>query len=104
MSAWLAAFVFTQIVEIPIYRRALDGRFWVAFGASAITHPVVWFLFPLLPLPYLAYTAAAEVFAVVVEALYLRAFGLKNALAWSLLANGASLSLGLLSRYLFGMP
>jgi hypothetical protein len=101
---WLAAFAFTQCVEIPIYRRALDGRFWVAFGASAITHPIVWFVFPLLPVSNNVYMIIAESFAVIIEAFYMRAFGLKRAWLWSLIANGASFSLGALSHVLFGAP
>lgn len=107
---WLLAFAFTQVVEVPIYLRALDGRFGVAFGASAITHPVVWFVFPwafarLLPsVGYWPMVAAAEAFAVAVEAGWLAAFGLRRAPLWSLGANGASLGLGLLSRALFGHP
>lgn len=111
---WLLAFAFTQLVEVPIYRRALDGRFLVAFGASALTHPVVWFVFPWLfyrsapldgsPALYWTMVAAAETFAVGVEAVWLAAFGLRRALLWSLLANASSLGLGLLSRWLFGYP
>jgi hypothetical protein len=39
MGAWLQAFVFTQIVEVPIYMRSMRCSVWAAFGASAITHP-----------------------------------------------------------------
>ena len=46
----------------------------------------------------------AESFAIAVEALYLRAFDVRRAIAWSLLANGASVTLGLLSRAAFGWP
>ena len=49
----------------------------------------------------------AETFAVAVEALYLyavSAFGLRRACVVSLLANGASFGLGLLSRAIFGWP
>jgi hypothetical protein len=99
---WLQAFVFTQLVEVPIYRRALGGRTAVAFGASALTHPVVWFVFPRLGLGgYAASLVGAELFAVLVEAAWLRAFGLRRALAWSAAANAASLALGLASRALF---
>lgn len=77
----------------------------IAFGASTITHPIVWFVFPrLITGSYWTMVAAAETFAVVVEALYARAFGLRYALAVSLLANAASALLGLGSRYLFGWP
>ncbi|HEX2678496.1 MAG TPA: hypothetical protein VHM19_17710 [Polyangiales bacterium] len=103
---WLRAFAFTQLVEIPIYRRTLGAGFWEAFGASAITHPIVWFGFfsPYAPGTYLQRSIAAELFAWLVEAAYFRARGRRNALGWALVANGASVGLGLLSRSLFGAP
>lgn len=123
MSAWLSAFLFTQAVEIPIYLRAQlaprDGdqradaqrappwprALLVAFAASAITHPIVWFVIPrLIPGDYLTMVAIAEAFAVLVEALWLRAWGLERPLTWALFANAASLSVGLLSRRMFGWP
>jgi hypothetical protein len=104
---WLSAFVFTQVVEVPIYRRALGGRTLVAFGASAITHPFVWFVFPRLHVaPWICLTAA-ESFAVLVEASWIWLFGVRGVprcLGWSLVANGASLSLGMVCRALFGWP
>jgi hypothetical protein len=109
VSAWLAAFAFTQAVEVPLYTWALRRRrvaaLW-AFGASALTHPVVWFVMPQLSWPggYWGYVAAAETFAVGVEALYLRSLGVRWPLLWALLANGASASLGLASRAWFGWP
>ena len=105
--------MFTQAVEIPIYtyalhldgpkRRVLD-RMLIAFGASAITHPFVWFLFPRLTSDYHLMVLEAETFAVVVEAIYLWAFGLRSALLWSLLANMTSAGLGFASRYFLGWP
>jgi hypothetical protein len=82
----------------------------VAFGASAITHPVVWFVMPWLwlrigyPGGYWAMVSAAEAFAVLVEAAYFVGFRLRSALAWAVVANAASLGLGLLSRSTFGWP
>lgn len=124
--AWLWAFLFTQAVEVPIWAYALrahrppaPGRdpwpAWVnvaaGFGASLITHPIVWFVIPEhtfvprdSPSWYGAMVVQAETFAVVVEAAYMGALGLRSALGWSLVANGASAGLGLLSRYLFGWP
>lgn len=96
MTTWLCWFLFTQIVEIPIYSWPLRGRVAVAFGASAITHPVVWFVFPRLIHAWLPMAICAELFAVAVEALWLRAFGVKRALLWSLVANSASFGLGML--------
>ncbi|MEZ4298179.1 MAG: hypothetical protein R3B70_24720 [Polyangiaceae bacterium] len=137
---FLIAFLVTQLVEVPIYERALrerhsapatrgappDGpptadkahpraraaRIWIAFGASTITHPIVWFAMPaltvalleaaarrgiLLPHPgwnTIVYGLLAEGFAVGVEALYLRAFRVRRALLWSVAANACSVVLG----------
>lgn len=115
MIDWLGAFFFTQAVEVPIYastlargapRRSLASRLAIALGASALTHPFVWFAFPLLDLEWGVTVAWAEAFAVLVEALYLAAFGLsrRRALGVALLANAASLSLGLASRAVFRWP
>lgn len=130
LAAWLAAFFFTQAVEVPIYvvalrrgspargagpetRSAPDARslltlYGIGFGASALTHPIVWFVSPRLPFgSYMAMLACAEVFAVVVEGVYLRALGgvsLRRGLMLSLLANAASVILGLACRAAFGAP
>ncbi len=104
MQAWLTAFAFTQLIEVPIYLRATGGHFRVAFLASALTHPVVWFVFPkLLPDHYVAMVTAAELFAWWGEAVWLRHHGVERALLWSLLANTASLCIGLLVRAAFGV-
>jgi len=104
MLAWLRAFALTQVVEIPIYSAGLRGRPWwkrlaVAFMASAITHPFVWFLFPLL-MPtraqYWTMVVLAETFAVFAEAAWLATNRLRRAFLWALLANGASFSVGML--------
>jgi len=105
LRVWLARFLFTQLVEVPIYSYALRGQPLVAFGASAITHPVVFFVFPRLwPGGYWSMIVAAEIFAVLVEAAYLRRFGLRRALLWSLLSNGASYSLSIASHRALGWP
>lgn len=132
LDRWFWAFAFTQLVEVPIYLRALSGRDRVpvlpwpqrvglAFLASALTHPYVWFvLFALFysvafddlaarwpglgAHRYTVYILVAESFAVGVEALLLRACGLRRALLWSLLANASSAGLGFLSRALFAWP
>jgi len=108
MKAWLGAFLFTQLVEVPIYGIAMRGRLIVAFTASLITHPVVWFAFPYLGRavgsPYPVTVLAAELFAISVEALFLGKMGLKKAWLWALVANLTSASLGLVSRHVFGWP
>jgi hypothetical protein len=104
---WLIAFLFTEAVEIPIYVAALPCSFLVAFGASAVTHPIVWFGFFGLwwRAGYLVKVFVAEAFAVLAEAAYFKLlFRRRRALLWSAVANAASLGLGLLSRHLFGVP
>jgi hypothetical protein len=123
MVRWLIAFAFTQVVECPIWvgalRRCARARgprrsgwleLGIAFGASAITHPIVWFVIPHLwlsahrALGYWGMVATGEAFAVIVEAEYAEGFGLRRAWIWSLVANAASFGLGLLSRSVLGLP
>lgn len=107
VRAWFAAFVFTQLVEMPIYRRGLDVSWPAAFGASALTHPIVWFAIfhPAVPADYTTKAVIAELFAWLAEAAYFR-WGLarRNALRWALIANAASVLLVFVSRALFGAP
>jgi hypothetical protein len=106
VKAWLIAFVFTQVVEVPIYVRG--GASWpVAFLASTFTHPVVWFGFPTvyrLGLGYWGTVVLVECFAIGAEALWLAHRGVRRPLVWSLLANGASVALSLVTRALFDFP
>jgi hypothetical protein len=107
VRAWLAAFIFTEIVETPIYFRGLKCSLLGALGASAITHPIVWFGFfaPEWHASYWVKAVSAELFAWLAEAAYFAfLFKKRNALFWSLVANASSLGLGLLSRHLFGAP
>lgn len=105
---WAVAFFFTQLFEMPLYWRATKS--WrVGFFASAITHPVVWFVFPVLMehgLDYLLMVVLAETFAVLAEAAWLRFNGMKwgPSLLWSLLANAFSATMGLVLRKLVGFP
>ena len=109
---WLSAFLFGQALEMPVYALPLrrlglrGGRLWLhAFAPTGLTHPIVWFVFPqLLPMSYLVMCIAAETFAVVSEAIYLRVVGVRRPLGWSLLANGLSCGGALASRALFGWP
>ncbi|MFO0550507.1 MAG: hypothetical protein U0271_19085 [Polyangiaceae bacterium] len=109
---WLGAFLFTEAVEAPFYAFVLKRvdppllgweRWVVALGASAITHPIVWFVLPPIgrALGYWGYVAVAETFAVTVEAVYFYVFKTPRAFLVSLLGNAASAGLGILIRYLF---
>jgi hypothetical protein len=106
-QAWLWAFLFTQMVEVPIYSVSLRTGLLPAFGASAVTHPLLWFvLFPALDsLPHPWRVAVGEAFAFLVEAAYFALlFRRRRAWLWSAVANAASFGTGMLSRWLFGMP
>ncbi len=99
--AWLGAFVLTQLVEVPILAAWLRGRPWgsrlaLAFGASAITHPILWLVLrPLLaPTSFVAYVVVGELFATLAEAYYLHRLGVEHALLASVTANGASWTTG----------
>lgn len=98
---WFTAFLITQIFEMPIYASALGGRAWwkrllIAYGASALTHPLVWTAAMSFPsLNWWLVVAFAETFAVLVEAAYLHVHGLERAVLWALIANGTSFGLGL---------
>jgi hypothetical protein len=104
------AFAFTQLVEAPIYRRFVPAGWGAALGASTITHPFVWFVFPFiaeqLAVGWALTSSVSEVFAVVVEALFfwrISKVSWKRALVVSLVANGASVALGLFVRQTFGI-
>jgi hypothetical protein len=115
---WLAAFLFTQAIEVPIWMTALARstprphpsfahRALIAFGASLLTHPLVWFVLPWLLPPALSFQTKVlflEAFAIGIEAAYMRAFGMRYAILWSLLANTASAGIGLTLRHFFGFP
>lgn len=104
--AWLVAFVFTQLVEVPIYSVGLRVRLWPAFGASAITHPILWFIiFPLLPLSFTGRAVLGETFVLFAETAYFY-FGFRRprTFFWVALANASSMGLGLVSRHFFGVP
>lgn len=106
LTRWAAAFLLTQLVEVPIYGYALRGRLLIAFGASTITHPIVWFVIqPLWPGRYHHGALLAEAFAITVEAIYLyRAGDLRRAWAWSLGANAASVAASIATRALLQWP
>lgn len=102
MNEWLIAFLLTETVEVPIYSLALTGksvvtRLLLAFLPSLFTHPLVWlFVSQSNPRSYWWAVAESEVFAVLVEGIYLRGLRVRAAFLWSLLANASSLGVGML--------
>lgn len=98
------AFVATQVVEMPIYVLAQRGSPWsrrlgVAFMASTITHPIAWAMGLVLQ-PFLLHVLVAEAFAVTVEALWLRRWGVERAFWWALTANASSVAIFIVGRSL----
>lgn len=109
MIDWLQAFALTQLIEVPVYLafgRAipLPRRWLLAFGASAWTHPLVWWLVLCVPWPYPVLVVLAEGLAIGGETLWGRTFGLRTAFAASLTANLCSYLVGTLLRALTGWP
>jgi hypothetical protein len=106
---WLRAFGVTfaaeTLVALPLLRpsqASLRRRLAAVALANLATHPLVWFLFPGLALPYTLRLVLSETFAVVLETgAYLviwPALGPRRATLVAVLANGASLVCGLFLR------
>lgn len=107
IEAWARAFLLTQCVEVPIYRACVGASLARAFAASALTHPIVWFVFfsPRFEAPYAVRLVSAELFAVLVEAALMRPRASRRAaLTVALVANGASVLVGVIARALTGYP
>jgi hypothetical protein len=106
VARWAIHFALTQAVELPIYAAGCPAwpiwrRIAVGFGASALTHPWLWFVLPPLLLGHIrygVYLALVEPMIALVEAFYLAGMGLplRRAFLLSMLANAASLTAGLL--------
>lgn len=109
VADWLRAFGLTVAVEllvaVPALRRTQPrlGRLFAAVAlANLATHPLVWFLFPGLALGHLPRVILSETFAVTLEAgvyaFVLERLGGRRAALVSLLANAASVAVGLAAR------
>ncbi len=129
IPVWAGAFVATEVVEGPIYFFALTRfairrttfqsakqrltRMLLGLLPSLVTHPLLWFAFPLVwlrfaPLPrfdfatgegipsLLVYGAVGEGLVLLIEAFVLARCGLSRSLLWSLIGNLTSAVLGLL--------
>ena len=105
-SEWLAAFMLTLAVEVPIglllLRHAepdLRRLFFLVLFANLVTHPAVWFVFTqlfLIGTPQ--YTLVAEAWAVVVEAIFyvvtIRGLAPTRSILVAVVANAASFVVG----------
>lgn len=107
MMPWLSAFIWTLVVELPVYE--LGGKspplpWWhmplVALGLNVLTHPLFsWWT--LVVAPPDAVIFIAEVLISIVEGFVLlavrRDLGASKALVLAVCANGASYGLGILA-------
>jgi hypothetical protein len=106
VSAWATAFVATQVIEVPVVSWVLKGRApgiriaASAVLATAITHPILWFVLPPLFDDHFTMVATGEIAIVLVEAVVLwLATGIQDrrrCFAASALANGTSYLVGVL--------
>ena len=108
MGSWLAAFALTQLVECPIYVRALRHRqrpwLW-AFGASCVSHPFIFLVLPnLWQGDWWSYVVLAEGIAVCVETAWLHWLKVPRPLLWALMANMGSFLVSVATRAAFGWP
>ena len=111
---WIKAFVFTLVVEIPLFVTvARFGRtadktipIWrlIIAGAAGtfFTHPLLWFMWPLVVANYTAYIVSGELIVATVESFTFfaiaRPIKLSRAIAASFVANGVSFGLGVVIR------
>ena len=103
---WFTAFLLTLAVELPIAvvvlrpsRLGVPRLAGIVLLANLATHPVVWFVLPqLLDVGSPAYVAAAEAWAVSVEAiaywLVVPGIGVRRAASAAVVANAASWLVG----------
>jgi len=108
LSTWLGAFILTQLVEWPLYLRLMGKRrcgWLIAFGTSTISHPLIFVGLPLVwEGSWVGYVICAEGIAVLMESLWLHWFKIERPIFWALIANGCSLVVGLLSRWILDWP
>lgn len=120
ITAWLSAFFVTSCIEAPLYAVACRSRQsprpmrWpsvvvVALGASAITHPPLWFGLIWLDqthlpndLEWTVSVAVAELAVVAVEGAWLRLWRVPFAWRWAFGVNAASVAVGYTLRALVG--
>lgn len=104
IKAWALAFLITQAIEVPVYALGLRRRGWglamlLGAGASALSHPLVWFVIqPVMEgrTTFAAFVVVAELFAWTSEAVYLRLADVswRRSAVLALIANAASVTLG----------
>lgn len=110
---WLIGFALTLTIEAPwvlwllkAHEPRLPRRWAALLFANLLTHPLVWFFFPTLPVPHPWALAASELWAFAGEwwfyGMFVRGLNSRVACTVSLAANLSSWSLGWLLIRSFG--
>lgn len=104
-AEWARAYALTQLIEVPVYlyaaRRLPPAKRWIfALGASTLTHPALWYLFPWPDDPeaaggYLTVTVIGELWVFLTESLWGMVLRVPRPWLWSFIANAASFAAGL---------
>ena len=102
---WIMAFSLTQVIEVTVgllfwtdTKVSMLRKISILFGASLITHPMVWFIFPQIRdeggFSYGEYLLMVESYAYGVEALYYYAFRIHRPILLSVITNSCSFLTG----------
>lgn len=111
--SWLVGFALTLVFEVPLVAwlladsvPTLRRRLAIAVFANLLTHPLVWFFFPQLPLAPTSRLASSEVWAFVAESVFYwvaaSPISLGRASLMSLAANMTSFGFGWVITECFG--
>jgi len=111
---WLRSFLLTILLELPVFalitRKVVPFRKSAAAGAAGtcITHPLLWFVWPLVVFDnYTVYLLTGEALVVVIESFTYHALARpvsrRRAFSASLCANALSASLGLCVLWFEGL-
>jgi len=110
---WLIGFALTVVLEAPWVLAGLRAfesnqtrRVLALLFANLLTHPLVWYLFPSMPLPRNLSLAASELWAFGGECVFYATFvprlTYRRAALLSFAANGTSFVIGRLIVHHFG--
>lgn len=108
LKAWARAFALTQVIEVPIYtaiawkKAPLPRLIAAAFACTAVTHPLLWFVWPHVVTDYTAFVVSGELLIAVGESLLFFALiprlDLPRAIGAAFVANATSYGMGQLLR------
>jgi hypothetical protein len=110
---WFIGFALTVVLEAPWILAGLRAfetnrtrRVLALLFANLLTHPLVWYLFPSMPLPRSVSLAASELWAFAGECIFYASFipslTHRRAALLSFAANGTSFAIGRLIVHHFG--